>query len=119
MNAKVKECVYTNGYLFFYSEIQNFTVALKRPFIFYRKMQNFKTVRKRPFRFLQQNAKFCKLLPNDHSFFYEEIQTSESCNQAAICISYKEIRNLIINYQFIFVSKNVKKALFTKRVLKI
>ena len=46
------QCVYPNGHL-----------------LFCNKMQNFETLLKQSFRFLQQNTKFWKLHPNDHSFF--------------------------------------------------
>ena len=68
-----------------------------------------KTVPKRPSVFSQQNTKFWKLHPNSHSFFYNEMQNSESCTQTAIHDSLKEIRNVTIYHQFSFVSQKQKK----------
>ena len=50
------------------------------------------------FTVLQRNKKILKLHPNGHSFFYSEIQNSESCTQTAICIFHNKIRNLTITF---------------------
>ena len=56
----------------------------------------------------QGNTNFWKLYPNDHSFFYNEIQNFESCTETAISVSIKEILNLTIYHQFSFVSQKRK-----------
>ena len=59
--------LYPNGHSLFYSEIRNFIVLLKRPFVF-----------------LQWNAKFCNSSQAAISFFYNETQDFENCTQTAI-----------------------------------
>ena len=48
--------LYSNGHSFFYSEIRNYTVVPKRPFVFHSKIRNL------------------ELRPNCHSFFNYEIE---------------------------------------------
>ena len=115
------ECVYPNAHSFFYSEIQNFTVVIKRPFVFYREirnftvalirsssfdseMQNFETVPQWLFCFFTTKHKFLKTAPKRPFVFYNKIQNFESCIQTAICIFHKEIQNMTICHQFSFVS---------------
>ena len=89
--------------------MQNFKVIPKGLFVSHCKIQNFKVVPKRPYVLFQGNIKFWKLHPHSYSFFYNEIQNFESCTQTAICISLKEIQNLTIYHQLIFVSQKQKK----------
>ena len=50
--------MYRSGHLFFHSEIWNFTVVPKRPFVFLQQNTKFYSCTQSAIRFLQRNAKF-------------------------------------------------------------
>ena len=114
---------------FFYSEILNFTVAPKRPFVF-----------------LQRNAKFWKLLRNHYTFFYNEIQNFEvapkrpfvfptwkckiwlfTINLVSFLKNRKKIKNMILRYLVCFFTmkneiRNIVElwiTFYSQKVLKI
>ena len=93
--------MYVRSYSFFHSEIQNFTVVPKRPFVFfsakykilqlypnghsffYSEIWNFAVVPKRPFGFYKRNTK-SRIVPKwPFVFFYNETQNFEICTQTA------------------------------------
>ena len=106
--------MYPKGNSFVYSEIRNFTIALKRPFVFLQRnakfwnctqtvislfcseTKNFKTAPKWPFVFLQRNTEFWKLHPNGHLHFPQ--QNTKSNYYFCFLKSRKKIKNIISWY---------------------
>ena len=74
--------MYPSGHLFFHSEIQNFTVVPKRPFVFLQRNTKFRIAPKWPFVFLtKQNI--LKFVPKRPFVFQNKRENFESCTQMA------------------------------------
>ena len=58
-----QQCVYPNGQWFFYKKIQNFTVALKRPFVFYSEMENFVNCTQTAIHIFETKYRILKVVP--------------------------------------------------------
>ena len=63
--------------------------VLKPTFVFYSEIRNFTVAPKRPFVFLQRNTKFYSCTQTAFRFFYNEMQNFENCTQTAIRFSQK------------------------------
>ena len=83
--------LYPNGHSFFYSEIRNFTVVSKRPFVFYSEIQSFTVVSKWP-SFFTAKCKILKTVPNRPFVFHSEIRNLELYPNCHSFFDYK-IRN--------------------------
>ena len=112
-------------FVFFYSKIQNFTVASKRSFVFIaayeilqlysnghpffkEKYKILKTVPKQPFFprsfvLLLQNTNILKLYPNGYSFFDHKIQNLKLHSNEHLFFDYKQWKWNLINH---FLEKN-------------
>ena len=66
----------------------------KRPVVFLQENTKFYSCTQTAIRFLERNAKFWNLYPNGHSFFYNETQNFENCNQTAIHVFATKYRIL-------------------------
>ena len=78
--------MYPNNLLYFYSEIQNFKVVLKWPFVFLQRNAKFWNCTQAAISlFLQWNTEFWKLYPNDHLFFPQGNTKSNYLSSIKFC----------------------------------
>ena len=83
--SKKHECVYPSSHSFFYSEIRNFTVVPKLPFVFLLRNTKFYSCAQAAIRFFTAKYETLQLYPNGHLFFYSEIQNFQSRSETLIC----------------------------------
>ena len=70
-SADIKQCVCPNGHSFFYSEIRNFTVALKQPAIcFFTAKYEILQLHPNGYSFFIAQCQSLQLYLNDHMFFF-------------------------------------------------
>ena len=79
--------LHPNGHSIFYSEIRNFTVVPKRPFVFSQRSTKFYSCTETAILFLTAKYEILQFYPNGLSFFYSEMKNFKNCTQTAIRFS--------------------------------